>query len=80
MGDGSDHHALFFASNALYPVDIMPSWLRALSAVNPLSYQVNALLVLLIGTPGNLWADIALVVAALLGILSASALLRRLVR
>lgn len=72
---------LFFASNALYPVDIMPSWLRALSAVNPLSYQVNALRALLIGTPGNLWADIGvLVVAALLGILSASALLRRLVR
>ena len=55
---------LFFASNALYPVDIMPSWLRALSAVNPLSYQVNALRALLIGTPGNLWADIGVLVVA----------------
>src|SRR3954470_7597993 len=33
---------LFFASNALYPVDVMPQWLRWLSAVNPLSYEVNA--------------------------------------
>ena len=42
---------LFFASNALYPVDVMPQWLRWLSAVNPLSYEVNALRGLLIGTP-----------------------------
>ena len=42
---------LFFASNALYPVDVMPVWLRWLSAVNPLSYEVNALRGLLIGTP-----------------------------
>lgn len=72
---------LFFASNALYPVDIMPTWLRALSAVNPLSYQVNALRALLIGTPGNLWVDVGvLVAAAMLGVFSASMLLRRLVR
>ena len=44
---------LFFASNALYPVDVMPQWLRWLSAVNPLSYEVNALRGLLIGTPAN---------------------------
>ena len=44
---------LFFASNALYPVDVMPQWLRWLSAVNPLSYEVNALRGLLIGTPSN---------------------------
>ena len=44
---------LFFASNALYPVDVMPPWLRWLSAVNPLSYEVNALRGLLIGTPSN---------------------------
>ena len=34
---------LFFASNALYPVDVMPAWLHVLSRVNPLSYEVNAL-------------------------------------
>lgn len=72
---------LFFASNALYPVELMPQWLRWLSAVNPLSYEVNALRGLLIGTPTNGWLDIlVLVVAAVLGVLAASALLRRLVR
>lgn len=72
---------LFFASNALYPVDIMPQWLRWLSAVNPLSYEVNALRGLLIGTPSNMALDIGvLVAAAVLGIAVASALLRRLVR
>jgi ABC-2 type transport system permease protein len=34
---------LFFASNAVYPIDLMPGWLRAASAVNPLTYQVDAL-------------------------------------
>ena len=72
---------LFFASNALYPVDVMPQWLRVLSAVNPLSYEVNALRALLLGTPGNTLLDVAvLVVAAVVGVLTASALLRRLVR
>ena len=71
---------LFFASNALYPVDVMPPWLKALSAVNPLSYEVNALRALLLGTPGNTLLDVTvLVVAAVLGVLVASALLRRLV-
>lgn len=72
---------LFFASNALYPVEIMPEWLRWLSAVNPLSYEVNALRGLLLGTPSNMALDLAvLVVAAVLGVIAASALLRRLVR
>lgn len=72
---------LFFASNALYPVDVMPQWLRWLSAVNPLSYEVNALRGLLIGSPANWLLDIGvLVVAAVAGIALASALLRRLVR
>ena len=34
---------LFFASNAIYPLEIMPTWLRWLSRINPLSYQVDAL-------------------------------------
>ena len=72
---------LFFASNALYPVEAMPQWLRWLSAINPLSYEVNALRGLLIGTPTNAVLDIAvLVVAAVLGVVTAAALLRRLVR
>jgi ABC-2 type transport system permease protein len=34
---------LFFASNAIYPLALMPPWLRVLSRINPLSYQVDAL-------------------------------------
>ena len=41
---------LFFASNALYPTKIMPGWVQVITKVNPLSYQVNALRGLLIGT------------------------------
>lgn len=34
---------LFFASNAIYPVAIMPSWLQVIAHSNPLSYEVDAL-------------------------------------
>lgn len=34
---------LFFASNALYPVSIMPGWLRVVATANPLSYMVDFL-------------------------------------
>ncbi len=34
---------LFFASNAIYPVSLMPGWLQAISRANPLTYEVDAL-------------------------------------
>ena len=34
---------IFFASNAIYPLDIMPGWLRALATINPLTYEVDGL-------------------------------------
>ncbi|MFD9660351.1 ABC transporter permease [Rhodococcus sp. NPDC059968] len=72
---------LFFASNALYPVELMPGWVQAISRVNPLSYEVSALRGLLIGQPTNYWLDFGvLVAAAVLGIAVASALLGRLSR
>jgi ABC-2 type transport system permease protein len=72
---------LFFASNALYPVNLMPAWVRALSQVNPLSYEVSALRGLLIGTPANLPLDFAvLLLMAALAIWLAAAVLNRLVR
>ncbi len=72
---------LFFASNALYPVTAMPAWLRGISLVNPLSYEVSALRGLLLGTPTTLWLDfVVLVGTALLAIVTASALLGRLTR
>ena len=39
---------LFFASNAIYPIDLMPGWLRVVSRVNPLSYEVDALRALML--------------------------------
>ena len=70
---------LFFASNALYPVELMPGWLKVLAHINPLSYQVEALRGLLIGTPARLWLDFGvLVVATALGVTAASGLLARL--
>ncbi|MFC5720676.1 ABC transporter permease [Streptomyces gamaensis] len=72
---------LFFGSNALYPVSAMPGWLQAVSKANPLSYQVDALRGLLIGTPAHLGTDLAVLgLAALLGIAASAALLGRLAR
>jgi ABC-2 type transport system permease protein len=72
---------LFFASNALYPIDIMPAWLQVISQINPLTYLVNALRGLLVDAPANLWADFGVLVgAAVIGIVSAAALLAKLVR
>ena len=34
---------LFLASNAIYPLSMMPGWLRILARINPLSYQVDLL-------------------------------------
>jgi len=42
---------LFFASNAIYPIEMMPDWLQAIAKVNPLSYMVDALRTLML--PGS---------------------------
>jgi len=59
---------IFFASNAIYPIDLMPGWMRAISLLNPLSYEVDGLRALMLrsGTSGfGLGRDIlTLVVAA----------------
>jgi ABC-2 type transport system permease protein len=34
---------LFFASNAIYPISIMPDWLKVIAHINPLTYEVDAL-------------------------------------
>ena len=39
---------IFFASNAIYPLSLMPPWLRAVSHVNPLTYEVDALRALML--------------------------------
>jgi ABC-2 type transport system permease protein len=72
---------LFFASSALYPVALMPAWIRAITGINPLTYEVEGLRGLLIGTPTNLALDFGVLIVALLaGITAAAALLGRLAR
>jgi len=57
----------------------MPGWLQAISKVNPLSYEVNALRGLLTGLPTNLPLDFAaLAGATTAGITVAALLLPRL--
>jgi ABC-2 type transport system permease protein len=34
---------MFFASNAIYPLDLMPDWLRVIAQINPLTYLIDAL-------------------------------------
>jgi ABC-2 type transport system permease protein len=39
---------LFFASNAIYPISMMPTWLQIISHINPLTYEVDALRALML--------------------------------
>jgi len=63
---------LFFASNAIYPIDIMPPWLQVVSKGNPLSYEVDALRTLMLhGGPSvfGLWVDFAVLLAWAIGLI-----------
>jgi ABC-2 type transport system permease protein len=65
---------LFFASNAIYPLSLMPGWLRAIAIVNPLSYVVDAMRALLVtGDFSSLGRDLlALLIATTTMIVLAS--------
>lgn len=39
---------LFFASSAIYPIELMPDWLQHVATLNPLTYQVDALRTLML--------------------------------
>ena len=39
---------LFFASNAIYPIEMMPDWLKVAAHANPLTYQVDVLRALML--------------------------------
>jgi ABC-2 type transport system permease protein len=39
---------LFFASNAIYPIALMPAWLQSIASVNPLTYEVDGLRALMV--------------------------------
>ncbi len=53
---------LFFASNAIYPIAIMPRWLQVVARVNPLTYVVDALRGLMVQGGHSVlggWLDLA---------------------
>jgi ABC-2 type transport system permease protein len=66
---------LFFSSSALYPAAIMPGWLQVISKINPLSYEVEALRGLLIGTTTTMWLDVVVLVGATIVSITCAALL-----
>lgn len=56
---------LFFASNAIYPIELMPGWLKTIAIVNPLSYVVDAMRALLVtGDLSNLPTDMLAIAIA----------------
>jgi len=67
---------LFFASNAMYPIAIMPDWLKAVAHVNPLTYEVDAMRALMIQggvTSYGIGADFAVLLLALAALTTISA-------
>ncbi len=72
---------LFFASNAIYPISLMPYWLQVASRFNPLTYVVDAMRsMLLTGDYSGLPVDIlALLLSTFFFIACASTVLKRLI-
>ncbi len=54
---------LFFASNALYPLEVMPPIIQALSLGNPLTYTVSALRTLLLMNSYDILKDFLAITA-----------------
>ncbi len=58
---------LFFASSAIYPITIMPTWLQVVANLNPLSYMVDGLRSLLVtGSLTHLPIDLAILASVTL--------------
>ena len=59
---------LFFASNAIYPIAIMPQWLQVIATANPLSYMVDGLRALML-TNGTAGVGFDILILALIALL-----------
>jgi len=56
---------LFFASSAIYPISIMPSWIKPVAYINPLTYVVDGMRDLVAtGNLSSLPRDFLVIVAA----------------
>jgi ABC-2 type transport system permease protein len=58
---------LFFASNAIYPISIMPTWLQVVARINPLTYVVDALRTLMLSNTTN-YSSLGTDFAVLIGV------------
>jgi ABC-2 type transport system permease protein len=59
---------LFFASSAVYPIELMPDWLRVVANLNPLTYMVDALRSLMVNgapSPRGIGVDVAVMAVVL---------------
>ena len=69
---------LFFGSDAIYPLSLMPSWLQAISSLNPLTYVVDALRsFLLSGDYSKLPLDLLVIIAYTVVFATGSAIMIR---
>ena len=65
---------LFFASNAIYPLAMMPRWLQVIARGNPLTYVVDALRDFMVGGGSlGLPLDFAVIVAVLAALVATAA-------
>ena len=67
---------LFFASNAIYPISMMPGWLQAISRANPLTYEVDALRTLMLSSGAgtfSLTLDFGVVTAVTVALIAIAA-------
>ena len=62
---------LFFASNAIYPISLMPNWLKLISHLNPLTYEVDALRGAMLAGGSSIygfWLDCTILLLTLIGL------------
>lgn len=64
---------MFFLSGALFPMTALPLWLKSIVSVNPLSYGVDALRGVIIGTAEHAMATDILFMAAFASIMTVAA-------
>lgn len=64
---------LFFASNAIYPLELMPGWLVVIARINPLTYLVDLLRALMVGgaqAVHPVWLDITVLGVVLVALIA----------
>lgn len=66
---------LYFLSGALYPLDHVPSWLRIIAEINPISYTVDAMRWSMLGTSRfGIWHDCLALLITLVVLISFGAI------